>query len=70
VLGWVLVVGLAVSPRAEGDYLVPGNLRGYGLLVGTLVLVVGALATLPAPRRGGDPVHAGADDPGDRRVRT
>ena len=31
-LGFVAVLGLAMVPRGEGDYLVPGNARGYLLL--------------------------------------
>lgn len=48
-LGFVALLGLAMTPRAEGDYLVPGNARGYVLLgVGVLAFLV-AVATLPRP---------------------
>lgn len=62
VAGWLVAVGLAVSPRAEGDYLVPADAQGYTLLGATLVLVVVVLVTLPPARSG----TRGADDPGDR----
>jgi hypothetical protein len=46
-LGFVGVLGVAMSPRDEGDYLVPGNASGYALLgLGLAVLLV-AVATLP-----------------------
>ena len=32
-LGWIGAVAWAVVPRAEGDYLIPANASGYGLLV-------------------------------------
>ena len=48
-LGFVALLGLAMTPRGEGDYLVPGNTRGYVLLgVGILALVT-AVASLPRP---------------------
>jgi len=49
-LGFVAVLGLAMSPRPEGDYLVPGNARGYLLLAVGLVVFLIAVATLPRPR--------------------
>ena len=39
-LGFVAVLGLAMVPRGEGDYLVPGNARGYLLLAAGFVLVL------------------------------
>jgi hypothetical protein len=48
-VGFVALLGLALTPRPEGDYLVPGNARGYVLLgVGILTLVI-AVASLPRP---------------------
>ncbi|GAB3255223.1 hypothetical protein [Nocardioides dilutus] len=48
-LGFVAVLGLAMTPRGEGDYLVPGNARGYVLLgVGVATFLI-AVATLPRP---------------------
>jgi hypothetical protein len=48
-LGFIALLGLAMTPRGEGDYLVPGNARGYVLLgVGVLAFVI-AVATLPRP---------------------
>ena len=45
------VMGLAMVPRGEGDYLVPGNVRGYLLLGVGFLLVLAAVATLPRPQR-------------------
>lgn len=50
-VGWVVVVGVASVPRAEGDYLVGADPAGYALLVATLVVVIGSLVTLGPPRR-------------------
>jgi hypothetical protein len=50
-LGFVAVLGLAMTPRAEGDYLVPGNVRGYLLLAVGLLAFLIAVATLPRPGR-------------------
>lgn len=55
--GWVAVLGFAVAPRPEGDYLVSSDLDGYLLLaVGMVVLVTGVVGVV---RR-----RAGADDSG------
>ncbi|MEV5001267.1 hypothetical protein [Nocardioides sp. LML1-1-1.1] len=41
-LGWVVVLWLGTTRRAEGDYLVASDTRGYALLVvGMLVLAGG-----------------------------
>lgn len=49
VVGFVTLLGVALTPRGEGDYLVPGNARGYALLgVGVLAVLI-AVATLPRP---------------------
>lgn len=50
VAGWVAVLGYAVVPRPEGDYLVAADLEGYLLLAVAPVLVVVALVTFPPPR--------------------
>jgi hypothetical protein len=47
VVGFDLVVGWLTFPRAEGDYLVSQDLQGYAVLVLGVVLLVGAMATLP-----------------------
>ena len=50
-VGFATVLGVAMTPRGEGDYLVPSNVRGYLLLaVGFLVLLT-AVASLPRPGR-------------------
>ena len=50
-LGFAGVLGLAMTPRSEGDYLIPANARGYVLLaVGFLAFLI-AVATLPRPGR-------------------
>lgn len=50
-VGFVAVLGLAMTPRAEGDYLIPGNARGYVLLAVGLATFLIAVVTLPRPRR-------------------
>ncbi len=50
-LGCTAVVGIALQPRPEGDYLVLSSTRGYLLLGLTLVALVVALVTLPRPHR-------------------
>jgi hypothetical protein len=52
-LGWVLVAGLAATPRGAGDYLVPANLFGYAFLVWATGLAVAGLL-VPRARRGAD----------------
>jgi hypothetical protein len=48
-VGFAALLGVALTPRGEGDYLVPGNARGYVLLgVGVLAVLI-AVATLPRP---------------------
>jgi hypothetical protein len=47
-LGWVLVVGLAIAGRPEGDYAVAGDLAGYALMGTGMVLVVVGVASLAA----------------------
>lgn len=60
-LGWSLafagaVLGGSVT-RPEGDYLVPGDLAGWSLLVGALVCLMVSAALPDAP---GDPGHVGS----------
>lgn len=56
--GWCVAVARATLTRPEGDFLVPGNDRGWTLLAASAGLLLVALAT--PPRRG-----ARAVDPGD-----
>ncbi|HET6626360.1 MAG TPA: hypothetical protein VFG63_08215, partial [Nocardioidaceae bacterium] len=35
--GWLVPFGFVLSGRAEGDYAVASDLRGYGLVLGALV---------------------------------
>lgn len=48
-LGWFGVIAYAVLPRPEGDYLIPATASGYGVLGGSFLLFLVALATLPRP---------------------
>jgi hypothetical protein len=50
-LGFMAVLGVAMTPRAEGDYLIPGNVRGYLLLAVGLAAFLIAVGTLPRPGR-------------------
>lgn len=49
--GWTLAVAVLMLPRAEGDYLVGGDVRGYGVLVLTAALLLLAMATVPTGGR-------------------
>jgi Family of unknown function (DUF6113) len=52
-LGWVVVLGVVLAGRPEGDYLIAADLPGYALLAASLVMVlVGLLAA--AGRRQAD----------------
>lgn len=51
VAGWVVAIGVGLTPRPEGDFVVAGDGPGYALLLATLVVVVAAIVTLPRPRR-------------------
>lgn len=52
-LGWLVVFGVAVAGRAEGDYVLATDLAGYTMSVVALALVVVAVSVLPGtqPRR-------------------
>jgi hypothetical protein len=50
-LGWLVVFGIAVAGRREGDYVVAGDLDGYTLMVTAFVLVALGVSALP-DRRG------------------
>ena len=52
-VGFCLVVARLSVARAEGDFMVAGDPRGYLVLLLTLVVGVAAVVTLPRPGRGG-----------------
>lgn len=47
VVGFDAMVGWLTAPRTEGDYVVSQDVQGYAVLAFGLVLLVGALATMP-----------------------
>ncbi|MFT3874699.1 MAG: DUF6113 family protein [Nocardioides sp.] len=47
---WSAVVVRASVPRPEGDYLVPGNVQGYALLLVVPVVLLMAILTFRASR--------------------
>lgn len=49
-VGWVVVVLRLSLRRPEGDYVVAGDVGGYVVLVLGVVLLTGALVTVPRPR--------------------
>jgi len=51
VVGWFVVLTLAVLGRPEGDFAVSGSVRGYSLLVFGLLLLVVPVATIRRPVR-------------------
>jgi len=52
-LGWLVVLGVVLSGRPEGDYAIAADLPGYALLASGLVLVVAGLVAV-AGGRGSD----------------
>ncbi|MFD0806639.1 hypothetical protein ACFQ0K_11125 [Nocardioides caeni] len=44
--GWALVLAVAAPARAEGDYLVAGDVPGYALLVSGIVVFAAGFAGL------------------------
>jgi hypothetical protein len=58
-LGFALGVGLAVTPSAEGGYLVSGGVSGWVLVLVAVVSPAWAVATLPRPRRVGKSAPVG-----------
>jgi hypothetical protein len=52
-LGWLVVFGIAVAGRREGDYVLAGDLAGYTLMGTAFVLVAVGVSALPdrRPRR-------------------
>lgn len=50
VVGWLVLLAVAVAGRPEGDYLVAGDVRGYVLLATTLVLVLVGIVSLAGGR--------------------
>ncbi len=50
-LGWVVLVGLVLLGRPEGDWAVGGDLAGYALVATGAALVVLGTGALPARRR-------------------
>lgn len=48
VVGWLVLLGLALTGRPEGDFVVASDLRGYGLMAAGLALVVLGVTALPA----------------------
>ncbi len=50
-LGWVLCLASMYGTRAEGDFLVAGDLSGYVLVALTTVVFVVSVVTVARPRR-------------------
>jgi hypothetical protein len=55
--GWVVMVGYLAYPRAEGDFVIAGDVQGYTLLGFAVALLVAAMVTLP--NRRGSPIPDG-----------
>lgn len=62
--GWVVTMIVLFRPRDEGDYLLAADVRGYGLLLGGMLVVTAAVVrAIGAPA-----VHRlGCDDASARR---
>jgi len=50
VVGWLALLGLAVTGRPEGDFVVAADAPGYALLVAGLVLVLVGVVSFPRTR--------------------
>jgi hypothetical protein len=46
-LGWLVVFGVAVAGRPEGDYVLAGDLAGYAMMATAFALVVLGVSALP-----------------------
>jgi len=66
-VGFDGTVALMAVPRGEGDYLVASTASGYAVLGLALVVLVGAVSTLPRPGREVSPV---GDLPTEKRLRS
>lgn len=49
-LGWLVVFGIAVAGRREGDYVLATDVAGYGLTVVAFAMVALAVSALPGRR--------------------
>ncbi|WP_121254996.1 DUF6113 family protein [Nocardioides ferulae] len=58
-LGWASMVAWLTTPRAEGDYVISADWRGYTLLAAAVAITVAGIVTASRPRR----VQPGADTP-------
>lgn len=47
-VGWAVPLGLGLTARAEGDYLVAATAQGYTIIALGLILIVLSLGTVPA----------------------
>jgi hypothetical protein len=53
VVGWLVVLGLVVAGRPEGDYALASDVQGYAMLgAGFLLVVVGIVSIAGRRRRG------------------
>ena len=50
-VGWLVVFGLALRGRPEGDYLLAGDLEGYALVVGALAVLASGVVWLAGGSR-------------------
>ncbi len=53
VVGWLLVLGLVVAGRPEGDYALESDLDGYAMLGAGFLLVVVGIVAIAGRRRPG-----------------
>jgi uncharacterized protein DUF6113 len=50
-VGWLVVFGVALLGRPEGDFVLAGDLEGYALIAGSLAVLTLGVAALPGRRR-------------------
>jgi hypothetical protein len=58
-VGWLVVLGVALVGRPEGDFVLAGDLEGYTLIAGSLAVLASGVASLLGRHRphDGHPDH-------------
>ena len=50
-VGWLVVLGVALGGRPEGDFVLAGDLEGYALIAASLAVLALGVASLPGRHR-------------------
>lgn len=65
-LGWLVLFGVVVAGRPEGDFAIAGDLPGYALMGAGFLLVIVAGLSFGSPRKPPRKPPGGPDKPGSR----